>query len=359
MMFAVETTKGPDRRAVRGRWAAGGLAVVLAAVLGVVVPATPASAYWHAGGSASGSALTGVLAAPTAVTVPEKSGPSVPVSWTASKGLEPVGYYVTRIGDKSTVAACKSSAAAPIAATSCTDGAVPAGSFSYQVTAVYRSWTATSEPSGTVVVSAQDDGLLGAAASFSVLGSTTVVSTGVSTVSGDIGVSPTGKLAGFPPGTVGGDIHVTDPASEAARTALVVAYESAAARTADTEFGGDLKGATFTPGVHHSRGDVEVIGDLTLDGRGDPEAVFIFQIDGALNTAAESHVLLINGATAENVYWQVNGAAGTGEKSTFSGTIMAAGDITLGAGSELIGRALALGAVNLTDNTIRFTIAGP
>ena len=40
--------------------------------------------------------------------------------------------------------------------------------------------------------------------------------------------------------------------------------------------------------------------------------VFIFQVNAALNTAASSTVNLINGAQAANVFWQVNGAAGTG-----------------------------------------------
>ena len=93
-------------------------------------------------------------------------------------------------------------------------------------------------------------------------------------------------------------------------------------------------------------------GTLTLDGQGDPNAVFIFQVDAALNTAAASHVTLINGATAGNVYWQALGAAGTGADSTFAGTVMSAGAITLGARSELIGRALSMTQVTLASNTI-------
>ncbi len=53
------------------------------------------------------------------------------------------------------------------------------------------------------------------------------------------------------------------------------------------------------------------------------------------------------------MFWQVNGAAGTGASSSFSGTILAAGAITLGAGGELIGRALSSGAVTLASNTIQ------
>ena len=93
--------------------------------------------------------------------------------------------------------------------------------------------------------------------------------------------------------------------------------------------------------------------------RGDPDAVFIFQVDAALNTAASSQVVLVNGAQAGNVYWQVVGATGIGANATFVGTILSAdghpGAITIGAGAVLIGRALSPASVTLANNTIRFT----
>ena len=54
---------------------------------------------------------------------------------------------------------------------------------------------------------------------------------------------------------------------------------------------------------------------MTLDGEGIPNAIFIFQVDAALNTAAASTIALVNGAPASNVFWQVNGAVGTGANS--------------------------------------------
>jgi len=62
--------------------------------------------------------------------------------------------------------------------------------------------------------------------------------------------------------------------------------------------------------------------------------------------------VLVNGAQPNHVYWQVNGAAGTGASSTLVGTVMATGAITLGAGTHLTGRALSYGTVTLADNTI-------
>jgi hypothetical protein len=181
--------------------------------------------------------------------------------------------------------------------------------------------------------------------------------TGVSTISGDLGAYPTVSATGFPLGTVQGITHTGDASAAAALADIQAAYVNAAARTPGDTFAGDLAGMTFLPGVHFSGGALALSagGVLTLDAGGDPTAVFIFQIDAALNTAAGSTINLINGAQASNIFWQVNGAAGTGADSSFSGTILAGGAITIGARSELIGRALSLGAITLASNTIRFT----
>jgi hypothetical protein len=201
---------------------------------------------------------------------------------------------------------------------------------------------------------------LGSAASYSVLGSA-ATGDGQTTLSGDLGTFPAATAAGFPDGTVQGITHTGDLTASAAETDLTAAYADALSRPVDTEFAGDLNGVTFTAGVHHTGAALALsaAGTLALDGQGNPNAVFIFQVNGALNTGAGSSVVLVNGARASNVYWQVNGAAGTGSLSSFSGTILASGAITIGAGGTLIGRALSSGAVTLANNTIRFTEALP
>ena len=200
---------------------------------------------------------------------------------------------------------------------------------------------------------------LGSSRSFSVLGGTGVANTGATTISGDLGVSPSIVISGFPPGIVAGTTHTADTVADQARADFLVAYDDADGRVPDTEFSGDQNGRTFLPGIHHSTAAFALTGTMTLDGQGDPNALFIFQVDAALNTAANSHVVLVDGATASHVYWQALGAAGTGADSSFAGTILANGAITLGAGSELIGRALSAGTVTLASNTIRFTNAPP
>jgi len=204
-----------------------------------------------------------------------------------------------------------------------------------------------------------DPVVLGSAAPFSVLAGTGVANTGATTVAGDLGLSPSGAVTGFPPGIVAGDIHVSDAAAAVGQSSLVTAYDNVNARTPHRTIVGNLGGQTFRAGIYHTAVALALTGTVTLDAEGDPSAIFIFQGDAAMNTAAASNVNLVNGAVASNVYWQVHGAVGTGGLSSMSGTIMAAGAITLGAGSQVIGRALSYGTVTMAANTVRFTTAPP
>jgi hypothetical protein len=127
-----------------------GLLVCVALVLTTVFGATAATAYWQATGTGLTTAATATLAPPTGVSVPSISASSVAVTWTASRGsLAPTGYYATRTTGGTTAPACESSPTSLITVVSCTDAA-PVGTHSYNVTAVYSSWTAVSAPSNTV-----------------------------------------------------------------------------------------------------------------------------------------------------------------------------------------------------------------
>lgn len=324
-------------------------------------------AYWSTPSVPGGSGAVAVATVDRGETpVVEADGDAITVSWAASAlstGEAVDGYRVARYDATTHVAqTVLTSCTGTITATTCTEAAVPVGRWVYAVTPVYSTnWLGeASLDSNPVDVDPTNTGPdLGDAADFSVLGFDAVTSTGMTTVSGDLGVSPSSDVSGFPPGLVGGEIHAADAVAADAQSALVLAYADARTRTPTSTFAGDQNGQTFHPGVHRTAEAFALTGTLTLDGDGDPNAVFVFQVDAALNTAEASHVVLINGARASHVFWQVNGAAGTGASSTFSGSIMAAGAITLGAGAELIGRALSRGVVTLADNTIRFTDALP
>jgi Ice-binding-like len=195
---------------------------------------------------------------------------------------------------------------------------------------------------------------LGTAGSFGVLAGSTVTNTGPSVINGDLGVSPGTAVTGFPPGLVNGAEHITDAVAGLGQSDLTTAYNDAAGRTPAAQLGGFIgAGQTLLPGVYKATSSLLVGGALTLNAQGNPDAVFIFQVGSALTTASASTVLLTNGASACNVFWQVTSSATLGTGSAFQGSILALTSITVTTGDTIVGRALARnGAVTLDDDTI-------
>lgn len=177
---------------------------------------------------------------------------------------------------------------------------------------------------------------------------------GSSLVTGDIGTD-VGALNGFPPGVVDGQIHVADAVSAQAALDVHAVYTQLSGMTCGAVLGVTLgNNQLLTPGVYCLGGASTLNGDLRLDAQGDPNAQFVFQIDGAFSTSTFSNIVLLNGASLCNVYWQVNGEFILGDHSIFKGTLVANGAITLLEGSALTGRALSgAGAVNLNNNVVK------
>lgn len=202
---------------------------------------------------------------------------------------------------------------------------------------------------------------LGTAGNFAALAGSTVTNTGPTVVTGgDVGVSPGSAVTGFPPGTVtGGVIHAADSVAATAQSDLTNAYVNAAGRPTANTLTGDIGGQAFLPGVYRATTTLGITGTVTLNGNGNPNSVFIFQVGSALTTAAgNSIVLLTNGATASNVFWQVGSSATLGTNTIFAGTILAQASVTLTTGAVLNGRALArTGAVTFDSNAV--TNPGP
>ena len=197
---------------------------------------------------------------------------------------------------------------------------------------------------------------LGTAKSFAVLAGTTVTNTGATKISGDLGLSP-GKAAaitGFPPGLVtNGSKHAADALAAQAQLALKTAYDDASGRTPPTQTVSALGGLSLVGGVYKSTGDLSLTGDLTLNGGNDPSSVFIFQAAAGLTVSPSARVILVNGASACNVFWQVTSSATLGTGASFRGTILALTSISLATGATVDGRVLARnGAVTLQGNTI-------
>ena len=211
----------------------------------------------------------------------------------------------------------------------------------------------------TVIVTGAGGGsnaVLGSAATFAVLGGSTVTNTGgTTTIVGDVGLSPGSAVSGLPAGQPsGGSVHISDAAAVNAQSNLTTAYNDLAGRACGTNLTSlDLGGRTLAAGVYCFNSTAGLTGAVTFDGGGDPNAVFVIQVATALTTASGAAVTLINGAQANNVYWQVGSSATLGTGAAFKGNIVALSSITLNTGATLVGRALARnGAVSMSSNAI-------
>jgi hypothetical protein len=200
---------------------------------------------------------------------------------------------------------------------------------------------------------------LGSASSFAVLAASTVTNTGLTIVTGDLGLSPGTAVTGFPPGTVTGTIHAGDPVAALAQSDLTIAYNDAAARTGGALLAGNLGGRTLTPGLYTSTSSLAVSsGDLILDAQGDANAVFLFQMASTFTMTSGRQVILTGGATAANVFWQVGSSATLGTDSVFKGTVLALASITVTTGAAVEGRLLArTAAVTLNTGTVAIPAA--
>jgi hypothetical protein len=128
---------------------------------------------------------------------------------------------------------------------------------------------------------------------------------------------------------------------------------------------GELGNRTLAPGIYKSApGSYSMsLGNLTLDAQGNPNAVWVFQMATTLTVGTPTSprsVILVNGAKAANVYWQVgssatiNGILGGG---TMAGTIIAQSGVSISTAgvaaiTTLNGRALSLGASVTIVNTV-------
>lgn len=198
--------------------------------------------------------------------------------------------------------------------------------------------------------------------SFTVLGSSTVTNTGTSTVGGNVGVSPGTSITGFPPGVVtGGTVQSNTASAIAAQSQLTTAITGLGSLGPGTALGADLVGLTLAPGVYTvAAGTTNLSGTLTLDGGGNANAAWVFQMPSTLITSSNSVVNVINTGSGAGVYWNVGSSATIAVNTTFIGNILANTSITMNtSATDLCGRALAsTGAVTLDTNNLSGTCSG-
>jgi hypothetical protein len=230
---------------------------------------------------------------------------------------------------------------------------------------------------------------LGSAGDFAILAKTGISTVPASAISGgDIGVSPIGATAMTGFSFTGGKGHQrsssqiaadgskaiaaddgfdTDGSDITTRLNITVgdmetAYDDAAGRNntdiARINLGaGSLDAVTLTPGIYTFGTDINLTGDITIEGTGEGAGegendVFIIQTTGNLVQAANKNVILAGGALAKNIFWQVAGQVTVGAGAHMEGVLLVKTGVTFVTGSSLKGRILAQTACVLQSATI-------
>ena len=194
---------------------------------------------------------------------------------------------------------------------------------------------------------------LGTAAPNGIMAGTAVTCVTGGIINADVSISPGNTITGFGPCVITGVKHLGDAVAAQAQIDLTTAYNTLAGLPCPpaNAIVANLGGTTKAAGVYCTASGIGVTGTLILDGGGNPNASFVFQAGTSLTTAG--NVVLINGAQAKNVYWQVGSSATIGTASQWQGNILALTSITLVDNATLIGRALARnGAVSLGTNNV-------
>ena len=211
---------------------------------------------------------------------------------------------------------------------------------------------------------------LGSAGDYAILAKSGISTTGVTAITGSIGLSPAAAsfITGFALTTptsfstssmVSGHVFaanyaVPTPANlTTAVHAMETAYTNAAGRTLPdfTELGaGNIQGLTLAPGVYKWGTGVSIPSAVTISGGSND--VWIFQIAQNLTVGNAAIVTLAGGAQAKNVFWQVAGSATLGTTADFKGIILSKTTVIIGTGATLTGRALAQTAVTLNAATV-------
>lgn len=205
---------------------------------------------------------------------------------------------------------------------------------------------------GPVTVLAATTPSLGAAATYAVLSGTYTNTSAGTTINGDVGfttppaVIPLGVHtnygSGAPYATAG--IDQGSALSALASQSCTFTFAPGAIDLATDTTHGPI--GLYAPGVYCTSGAVSIgTGGITLSGAG----TYVFRIDGALTSVANSVVTLSGGASSCDVFWTPTQATTLGANSTFRGTIIDAAGITIGSTALLNGRALAFGGTVTTD----------
>ena len=204
------------------------------------------------------------------------------------------------------------------------------------------------------------DSILLSATSFTLLGGSAITNTGVTSITGNVGLFPTAESAitGIPPAVItGGAIIATGPITEQAQVDLAKAAAGLAGMPSTENLSGqDLGGMTLGPGVYTFDAAAGLTGNLTLDAQGRNNAFWVFQIGTSFTSADSAIVRVINtgtqGGSDDGVFWDAVNAVVFGTDNTILGNYLAGSSITFTTGDHGSVRALAVQAITLDTNIV-------
>jgi uncharacterized repeat protein (TIGR02543 family) len=215
---------------------------------------------------------------------------------------------------------------------------------------------------------------LGLAGNYNMLTKTGISTTGVTSIQGDLGVSPAAATA------ITGFGLIMDASGQFSRTPIVTGKVYAADYAAPTPnnltvavnnmetayttanglvtpapivdvFAGNISGRILAPGLYKwSTGVLISNAGVTLTGG--PNDTWVFQIAQDLTVNNAANITLLGGAQAKNIVWVVAGQATLGSNVDFSGIILSKTLISVNTNSKVTGRLLAQTAVTLNADTI-------
>jgi len=300
-------------------------------------------------------------------------------TFTLKQGTTPVSGTVTYVGTSATFNPASNFAGSTIYTATVSTGVKDLAGNAMVAT---KTWSFTT---GSTVAAGPKPVVLGTAGDYAILAKTGIstTTTAGTAVTGDIGTSPaaatyiqgfslTLDAAGTPPGCfstttpstlVTGKVYAADYNTGGCTTPadlttavlnMEAAYTDAAGRTASSAAttnvgGGTLANLTLAPGVYEWGSNVNITTDLHLNGAATD--VWIFKVAGTLNMASGKSVIL-SGALAKNIYWQVADVVTIGTGAHFEGIVLGQTAIVMTTGASINGRLLAQSAVTLDATTV-------
>ncbi len=218
------------------------------------------------------------------------------------------------------------------------------------------SWSFTTSATASTGQSNLNLGTAGTYALFSGAAITLAITGTPSRIVGDVGLVPASACGGcnvLPalPETIVGVIHSGDAPAVQARADYEAAFVDGSTRATNAcvlaapadiraaqgacggNFSPGTPGPVYGPGLYRSASPIGFTGTITLDAGGNPDAVFIFQSDAAIEPAVNSTVVLAGLAKARNIWWIAGSAATINLGATFKGNVIATTGVTVGVGS--------------------------